>query len=91
MRQEISWFDANPTGDLASRMTADTALLQDGISDKCGLIIQFLSAFISGFVIAYVKGWKLALVLTAIIPVLGGAVGILAWVMGAQAKSGQDA
>jgi ABC-type multidrug transport system fused ATPase/permease subunit len=37
-----------------------------------------MTTFFAGFAIAYTKGWKLALVLTAVIPVLGGAGAFLA-------------
>ena len=61
LRQEIGWFDSNPTGALTSRIITDTTTVQEGISEKIGLMIQFLVTFIAGFVIAFVKGWRMAL------------------------------
>jgi ABC-type multidrug transport system fused ATPase/permease subunit len=70
LRQEVGWFDKNATGELTTRMMADTTLIQEGISDKPSLILQFTSAFITGFVIAFVRSWKLTLVLLSVIPLL---------------------
>jgi ABC-type multidrug transport system fused ATPase/permease subunit len=70
LRQEIGWFDAKDTGELTTRMASDIPLIQEGVSDKVGLMLQFTSTFISGFVIGYVKGWRMALVLTCAVPLL---------------------
>jgi ABC-type multidrug transport system fused ATPase/permease subunit len=56
MRQDISWFDAISTGDVTSRISGDVTILQEGISEKVGSIIQYTSTFIAGFVIAFTKG-----------------------------------
>ncbi|KAJ3201654.1 ATP-binding cassette, sub-B (MDR TAP), member 4 [Entophlyctis luteolus] len=74
LRQDMAWFDKMQTGDITTRMTADIALIQDGISDKVAQIIQSAVAFLSGFIIAFSKGWKLALVLCTAFPLLATAV-----------------
>eukprot|EP01114_Cavostelium_apophysatum_P016898 TRINITY_DN48_c0_g1_i1.p1 TRINITY_DN48_c0_g1~~TRINITY_DN48_c0_g1_i1.p1 ORF type:complete len:1280 (-),score=427.38 TRINITY_DN48_c0_g1_i1:235-4074(-) len=66
-RQEIGWFDKIGTGELTSRISGDTIVVQEGI-EKCGSFFQFFSQFIAGFVIAFIRGWKLTLVLLAITP-----------------------
>lgn len=74
LSQEIAWFDSASTGELTNRLTSDINIIQDGISDKVGLIFQCISAFLSGIVIGFVRGWKLTLVLSASLPLLSGAV-----------------
>ncbi|KAK9759923.1 hypothetical protein K7432_016568, partial [Basidiobolus ranarum] len=76
LRQEISWFDFISSGDLTSRISGDVTVIQEGISQKVGLFVQNLVTFIGGFVLAFVKGWKMALVLLAALPLLA-AVGAL--------------
>ncbi|KAM3581172.1 hypothetical protein VKS41_006610 [Umbelopsis sp. WA50703] len=71
LRQDMGWFDQAEEGSLTTRLAADTNLIQDGISEKFGIFVQCCSQFISGFVIAFVKGWRLALVLLAAMPVMG--------------------
>src|SRR6266542_728121 len=56
LRQEIAFFDSISTGDVTTRISGDTNLYQEGISEKCGLILQHFATFIGGFVIAYTKG-----------------------------------
>jgi ABC-type multidrug transport system fused ATPase/permease subunit len=44
--------------------------IKDGINDKVGNCIQFLSTFIAGMIIAFTKGWLLTLIILALSPVL---------------------
>lgn len=56
LRQEMGWFDEASEGSLNTRLATDTQLIQDGISEKFGRFIMFLSQFIGGFVVAFTKG-----------------------------------
>ncbi|KAH6653974.1 ABC transporter [Truncatella angustata] len=77
MRQNIGFFDNLGAGEVTTRITADTNLIQDGISEKVGLTITAVSTFISAFVIGFVEYWKLTLILMstvfAIVLVMGTA------------------
>ncbi|KAL5517017.1 hypothetical protein EMCRGX_G002482 [Ephydatia muelleri] len=65
LRQDIGWFDSNPSGELASRLNDDLDKLHDGIGDKLSYLIQFIATFFGGLVISFLKSWKLAASLTA--------------------------
>jgi ABC-type multidrug transport system fused ATPase/permease subunit len=52
-------------------------LVQQGISEKVALSVNFLSAFITGFALAYARSWRLALALTSIFPCIVVAGGML--------------
>jgi ATP-binding cassette subfamily B (MDR/TAP) protein 1 len=56
----MGWFDKAEEGSLTTRLAADTQLIQDGISEKFGLLIQCAGQFIAGFIVAFIKGWNLA-------------------------------
>lgn len=60
LRQEMGWFDKAEEGSLTTRLAADTQLIQDGISEKFGLLVMCAGQFVTGFVVAFVKGWRLA-------------------------------
>ena len=45
-------------------------LIQQGMSEKVGIVVNFLGAFISGFILAYVREWRLALAMTSILPLI---------------------
>uniref|UniRef100_K3XDV4 MDR-like ABC transporter n=1 Tax=Setaria italica TaxID=4555 RepID=K3XDV4_SETIT len=69
LRQDIAFFDMEmTTGQVVERMAGDTFLIQDAIGEKVGKSIQLLSTFIGGFIIAFVRGWLLALVMLSSIP-----------------------
>lgn len=65
IRQNIAFFDKLGAGEITTRITADTNLIQDGISEKIGLTLTAVSMFISAFVISFVKYWKLTLILSS--------------------------
>lgn len=56
MRKNASWFDTQSSGDLISRLSGDIDIIQGGISENLGLIIQALSTLIFAFTIAFIKG-----------------------------------
>ncbi|KZP33057.1 P-loop containing nucleoside triphosphate hydrolase protein [Athelia psychrophila] len=68
LRQEIAYFDNIGAGEVATRIQSDTHLVQQGTSEKVGMAVEQLSSFVTGFVVAYVRSWRLALALTAILP-----------------------
>lgn len=76
LRQNIGFYDKLGAGEITTRITADTNLVQDGISEKVGLTLAAVATFITAFVIAYIKYWKLALILSstilAIVLAMGG-------------------
>ncbi|SPO40198.1 probable Leptomycin B resistance protein pmd1 [Pseudozyma flocculosa] len=68
LRQDISYFDILGAGEITTRIQTDIQLIQEGISDKIPISVTFIAAFVAGFAVAYSRSWKLALVMTSIIP-----------------------
>jgi len=68
LRQEIAYFDSLGAGEVTTRISSDIQLIQEGISDKIPMSVMFLATFVTGFVVAYIRSWKLALSMTSIIP-----------------------
>jgi len=52
-------------------------LVQQGISEKVALVANFLGAFVAGFVLAYVRSWRLALAMSSILPCIAITGGIM--------------
>ena len=77
LRQDIAYFDKLGPGEITTRIQSDIQLIQDGISDKLPLMMAFIATFITGFVVAYVRNWKLALVMTSILPCIVGAAVVM--------------
>ncbi|CAL9225482.1 unnamed protein product [Arabidopsis halleri] len=71
LRQDIEFFDTETnTGEVIGRMSGDTILIQEAMGEKVGKFIQLISTFIGGFVVAFIRGWELTLVLMACIPLI---------------------
>ncbi|RAL10080.1 ABC multidrug transporter Mdr1 [Aspergillus homomorphus CBS 101889] len=70
LRQNMGYFDRLGAGEVTTRITADTNLIQDGISEKVGLTLTAIATFVTAFIVAYVKYWKLALICTSTIVAL---------------------
>ncbi|KAG6036745.1 hypothetical protein E4U41_005495 [Claviceps citrina] len=68
LRQEISFFDS-PSSSVSGQITTNGNLINNGISEKLGLIVQAISMFVSAFVVAFIVQWKLTLITLAIVPV----------------------
>ncbi|KAJ5611716.1 Leptomycin B resistance protein [Penicillium herquei] len=67
LRQNIGFYDKLGAGEITTRITADTNLIQEGISEKVSRTIAAMATFFAAFIIAFVKYWKLALILCSII------------------------
>ena len=76
LRQNIGFFDKLGAGEITTRITADTNLVQDGISEKIPLTLTAISTFVTAFVVAFIKYWKLTLICSstvfAIVLTMGG-------------------
>ncbi|EEQ85957.1 multidrug-resistance transporter mdr2 [Blastomyces dermatitidis] len=70
LRQNIAYFDKLGAGEITTRITADTNLIQDGISEKVGLTMTALATFVTAFIIGFIKFWKLTLICSSTIVAL---------------------
>ncbi|KAI0099626.1 P-loop containing nucleoside triphosphate hydrolase protein [Nemania sp. FL0031] len=68
LRQEVSFFDGLPAGEVSSRLSADINTIKDGTSEKVGVYLGVLSLFITSYIIAFIKGPKLAGILVSLVP-----------------------
>lgn len=72
LRQEIAFFDSVNPNELASKIAEECFSIQGGIGEKVSTFVYSLSLLIFGFLVGYIMGWQLALVLTAIMPAVAG-------------------
>ncbi|KAI7905983.1 P-loop containing nucleoside triphosphate hydrolase protein [Cokeromyces recurvatus] len=78
LRQDMSWFDKNTDGSLNTRLASDTQIIQDGISEKFGLLVSLSAQFIAGLIVAFIKGWRVAIIMFALLPLIFGSGRFLA-------------
>ncbi|KAJ2175046.1 hypothetical protein IW139_000985 [Coemansia sp. RSA 353] len=77
MRQDIGWFDTVKTGELTTRITNDVNMVQEGLGEKFGFVFMNVVTFITAFIIAFAKGWKLTFICLCVVPFIAGAGGYL--------------
>ncbi|KAG9287107.1 hypothetical protein G9A89_001001 [Geosiphon pyriformis] len=70
LRQNIAYFDKLGAGEVTTRITSETHLIQDGISEKVTLAFSYFSQFVSAYVIAFTKSWKMTLVISCLLPLI---------------------
>ncbi|KAH8655351.1 putative multidrug resistance protein 1, 2 [Xylariales sp. PMI_506] len=69
LRQNVAFFDSTRSGEITVRISNDMNLVQDGISQKVGLVASGVAGFLAALIIAFVENWRLAFVLLCI-PIL---------------------
>ncbi|KAJ8794742.1 hypothetical protein J1605_003051 [Eschrichtius robustus] len=80
---EIGWFDISDTTELNTRLTDDISKISEGIGDKVGMFFQAIATFFAGFIVGFLRGWKLTLVIMAISPILGLSTAVWAKILSA--------
>ncbi|KAE8008382.1 hypothetical protein FH972_004901 [Carpinus fangiana] len=92
LRQDVAFFDLETnTGEVVGRMSGDTVLIQDAMGEKVGKFVQLVSTFLGGFVIAFIKGWLLTLVMLSSIPLLVASGAVMSLFISKMASAGQSA
>ncbi|XP_017479812.1 PREDICTED: multidrug resistance protein 1A [Rhagoletis zephyria] len=77
LHQDMAWYDFNQSGEVASRMNEDLSKMEDGIAEKDVMFVHYIVAFIGSLVLAFYKGWLLALVCLSSLPVTFIALGVV--------------
>ncbi len=76
LRQEMGFFDARRTGELTSRLSSDTQVLQSAVTVNLSMLLRYGAQAIGGLVLLFYTSWKLAMLLMVVLPVvLGVAIG----------------
>ena len=70
LSQEIAFFDSINPNELATKIAEECFQIQSGIGEKIFTFLFSISMLVVGFLIGYIKGWQLALILTSFTPIL---------------------
>lgn len=77
LHMNIGWYDSSDPLTLSSRLTGDTVKIKDGMGNKLGDSVKYTCQFITGYVIGFVRGWDMSLVMACIMPFMVASLGIL--------------
>ncbi|PIA18590.1 ATP-binding cassette, sub-family B, member 4, partial [Coemansia reversa NRRL 1564] len=91
LRQEIGWFEGLSTGELTTRISGDVNVVQGGIGEKFSFVVQYVTTFVVGVILAFTKGWQLTLVVLAVLPVVAGSASLMGILLARSTSGGQDA
>ncbi|RIA99696.1 P-loop containing nucleoside triphosphate hydrolase protein, partial [Glomus cerebriforme] len=70
LRQNIAYFDKLSAGEVTTRITNDTHLIQNGISEKVSMAFSYFIQLIVAFIIGFTKNWKMTLAIFGLIPII---------------------
>ncbi|KAL5339133.1 P-loop containing nucleoside triphosphate hydrolase protein [Aspergillus crustosus] len=68
LRQDASFFDTLPPGEASSRITGDITTIQQGTSEKVGIVLNSIAFFITSYIVAFIKDARLAGMLVSLAP-----------------------
>ncbi|CAI7780581.1 unnamed protein product [Closterium sp. NIES-53] len=92
LRQDMAYFDRRlSTGEVIGHMSGDIVLVQDAMGEKVGIFLRFMAQFVGGFVVAFIAGWQLTLVMLAVLPLLAAAGAIMTVIVSKSSNKGQEA
>ncbi|KAL9275322.1 ABC transporter B family member 2-like protein [Drosera capensis] len=81
LNQDITLFDTEAsTGEVINAITSEVLVVQDAISEKVGKVLHYVSRFLGGFIIGFVRVWQISLVTLSIVPFIALAGGVYAYV-----------
>jgi ABC-type multidrug transport system fused ATPase/permease subunit len=68
LRQDPSYFDKLTPGEVASRLSSDIQTIRSGTGEKVGICLSSLSFFVTAYIVAFIKDYKLAAMLISLVP-----------------------
>ncbi|KAI0004744.1 putative ABC multidrug transporter [Xylariaceae sp. FL0662B] len=68
LRQEVSFFDKLPAGEVSSRLSGDINIIKGGTSEKVGVYLGSVSMFVTSYIVAFIKNARLAGILVSLVP-----------------------
>ncbi|VFQ59551.1 unnamed protein product [Cuscuta campestris] len=73
IRMEVGWFDEpeHSSGVIGARLSADASTVRGLVGDALAQIVQDTASAVVGLAIAFEASWQLALIILAMIPMIG--------------------
>lgn len=59
---------------------SDISKVNNAIADQASIFVERISTFVFGFLVGFIGGWKLTLVVIAVSPLIGLAAALMAMV-----------
>ena len=62
INKDVGFFDENRTGELISRISSDTQVVQEGLTTAVAMSVREIAKVILVFVIIFLYSWQVALI-----------------------------
>lgn len=66
--QEISFFDSTRTGELTNRLSSDTSVVQNSVTNSVPMFCRYVFQIAGSLVVLMIISWKLTLVMLSVVP-----------------------
>lgn len=76
VRQDIAYFDNCSPGTVATTISNNADIVENGLGEKVGVAFQALAMLAASFIVAFTQQWKLTLVTATTLPLAVIVVGI---------------
>ena len=90
IQQEIGFFDATKTGELTSRLTSDTQVLQSAVTSNLSMALRFGMQAIGGVIVLFFTSLELASIMIVAVPTVVGLARIYGRKVRALSRQVQD-
>jgi ABC-type multidrug transport system fused ATPase/permease subunit len=70
IEQDIAFFDRNKTGELANRLSSDTAVIQSCLSVNVSMGLRAVGSVVVSIIFLFVTSWELTLIMMGVVPVI---------------------
>jgi ATP-binding cassette, subfamily B, bacterial len=70
VRQDPAFFETTPTGEVLSRLTADTTLLQTVLGSSASMALRNVLMLVGGVALMALTSWKLTAIAFVVVPVV---------------------
>jgi ATP-binding cassette, subfamily B, bacterial len=90
LRLSPSWYESQRTGEMISRLTSDTALLEQVVGTSISMALRNALLGIGSLVMLMLTSWKLTLLVLAMVPVVIGPIVMFGRKVRTLARASQD-
>jgi len=70
LEKDSTYFDRNKPEKVAKKLDQEIKVLRSGLGENYGYVVQSFTAFLLGFIVAFLRGWLFALTLLPGFPVI---------------------
>ncbi|KCV67740.1 hypothetical protein H696_05849 [Fonticula alba] len=68
--QDIAFFDQTRTGDLASRLSSDSQVIQNSMTVNLSMLLRYIVQIFGSVIVLFLLSWQLSLIMFSVVPLV---------------------